>query len=50
VVEAALADVPGWVDVPEGPGHVHCERWPKESLEQWHKRHGVWSGGPGPAG
>ena len=47
VVEAALADAPDWVDVPEGPGHVHCERWPSESLEQWHKRHGLWSGAAG---
>ena len=44
VVEAALAYAPGWVDVPEGAGHVHCERWPAESLEEWHQRHGLWSG------
>ena len=41
VVEAALAYAPGWVDVPDGPGHVRCERWPAESLEEWHKRHGL---------
>ena len=39
VVEAALADSPSWVDVPKGKGHVHCRKWPQESLEDWHKRH-----------
>jgi hypothetical protein len=39
VVEAALADVAPWVDVPRGKGHVHCRHWPEESLEDWHKRH-----------
>ena len=45
VVEAALAYAPSWVDVPSGLGHVHCRLWPDESLEQWHRRHGVWNGG-----
>jgi len=44
VVEAALAGVPGWVDVPKGKGHVHCARWPTESLEEWHRRHHLLSG------
>jgi hypothetical protein len=44
VVEAALAYVPDWVDVPRGRGHVHCDTWPPESLEQWHRRKGLWSG------
>ncbi len=39
VVEAALAYVPSWVDVPKGRGHVHAQTWPSESLEEWHKRH-----------
>jgi hypothetical protein len=43
VVEAALAFAPAWVDVPKGRGHVHCAGWPAESLEEWHKRHRVWS-------
>jgi hypothetical protein len=43
VVEAALAFAPAWVDVPSGKGHVHCREWPKESLEDWHRRHGVLS-------
>ena len=43
VVEADLDDVPAWVDVPSGKGYVHCRRWPEESLEEWHKRHRLWS-------
>jgi len=38
-VEADLADAPDWVDVPSGKGHVRCERWPAESLREWHIRH-----------
>jgi hypothetical protein len=44
VVEAALAYCPDWVDVPKGKSHIHCDTWPDESLEDWHKRHGLWSG------
>jgi hypothetical protein len=43
VVEAALAFAANWVDVPKGKGHVHSQHWPSESLEAWHKRHGLWS-------
>jgi len=43
VVEAALAFAPGWVDVPRGRGHRHCDTWPEESLEEWHRRQGLWS-------
>ena len=43
VVEAALAYVPAWVDVPKGKGHVHSREWPAESLEDWHRRHKVLS-------
>ena len=46
VVEAALAFAPDWVDVPRGKGHVHCAEWPGESLEEWHRRHGLLDGGP----
>jgi hypothetical protein len=44
VVEAALEFVAPWVDVPRGKGHVHAARWPDESLEDWHRRHGLRSG------
>lgn len=32
-----------WVPVPSGPGHVHFARYPEESLEDWHRRHGLLS-------
>jgi hypothetical protein len=41
VVEAALAYAPAWVDVPRGKGHRHFDEWPEESLEDWHRRHGL---------
>ena len=44
VVEAGLAFAANWVDVPTGRGHLHCATWPAESLEDWHKRHRLWSG------
>ena len=44
VTEAALAYVPAWVDVPKGKGHTHCQHWPEESLEEWHRRHGMLGG------
>lgn len=31
-----------WVEVPQGPGHVHFPRYPKESILDWHKRHGLY--------
>ena len=43
VVEAALDFAAPWVDVPRGKGHVRVRRWPDESLEDWHKRHHLWS-------
>jgi hypothetical protein len=43
VVEAALAYAANWVDVPKGKGHVHARTWPAESLEDWHRRHGLLS-------
>lgn len=43
VVEAGLAWVAPWVDVPRGKGHRHCDTWPEESLHDWHERHGLLS-------
>ena len=43
VFEIGLAWAPAWVDVPHGPRHVHVDEMPSESLEAWHKRHGLWS-------
>lgn len=43
IVEMMLADAPGWVDVPDDPGHLHFDTYPEESLEDWHRRHGLLS-------
>ncbi|MBC8058489.1 MAG: GFA family protein [Rhizobiales bacterium] len=43
VMEIGLAWAPEWVDVPAGPGHVHVRYMPSESLEDWHRRHGLWN-------
>ena len=29
----------GWVTAEAGPGHVHFEEYPEESLADWHRRH-----------
>lgn len=34
---------PGWVEVPEGKDHRHFDEYPDESLEAWHRRHGLYS-------
>ncbi|HEY2561947.1 MAG TPA: GFA family protein [Caldimonas sp.] len=43
VVEAALDFAAPWVDVARDKRHVHVRRWPDESLEEWHRRHRLWS-------
>lgn len=45
IVHIMLEHKPDWVDVPEGPGHVHFQGYPEESIEAWHRRHGLWEGG-----
>ena len=48
VVDIGLAWSPDWVDLPQGKRgtrHVRIQEMPDESLEHWHKRHGLWSGG-----
>ena len=37
-----LAQKPDWVQVPSGDGHVHFDGVPEESIEAWHKRHGIY--------
>lgn len=39
-----IESVPSWVEVPEGARHARFPRYPEESLEAWHRRHGVWDG------
>jgi hypothetical protein len=31
-----------WVEVPHGAGHRHFARYPDESIEDWHKRRGLY--------
>ncbi|QFT32404.1 Glutathione-dependent formaldehyde-activating enzyme [Labrenzia sp. THAF82] len=33
---------PDWIDVPDGPGHVHFQRYPDLSIEEWHKSHDLY--------
>ena len=33
-----------WVEVPSGAGHTPFPAYPEESLEAWHRRHGLWEG------
>ena len=44
VVEAALDYAAPWADTAPRRGHVRYGQWPGESLEDWHKRHGLWDG------
>ena len=30
-----------WCEVPRGKGEKHVRRYPKESLEDWHRQHGL---------
>jgi hypothetical protein len=43
VVEIGLAWAPAWVDTAVAARHVRFEYMPVESIEDWHKRHGLWS-------
>jgi len=31
-----------WVKIPQGEGHRHFNRYPDESIEEWHRRHGLY--------
>ncbi len=31
-----------WVEVPTGENHQHFNRYPDESIEDWHRRHGLY--------
>ena len=44
VLEIGLAWAPSWIDVPGSAGHVQFQHMPDVSLEDWHRRHGLWSG------
>ena len=38
-VHILLDSVAKWVEVPSGKHAVHFSHYPKESIEEWHKRH-----------
>lgn len=40
-VHMLLASKAGWVRVPRGTHEVHLDGFPDESLEDWHRRHGL---------
>ncbi len=41
-VHMMLKDKPAWVQVPEGPEHVHFDGYPELSIEDWHKTQGLY--------
>ena len=41
IVHIMLEFKADWVDVPEGPGHVHFDGYPDLSIEDWHREHGL---------
>ena len=40
-VHICLDEKPDWVAVPTGPEHVHVQGSPTETVEDWHRRHGL---------
>ena len=38
----SLVDKPAWVPLDAGPGDVLFDHMPDESIEEWHRRHGLW--------
>lgn len=42
-VHIMLNHVPSWVDVPdEGSANHHFPEYPERSIEDWHRKHGLW--------
>ena len=37
-----LADKPEWVPLELGPSDLTFDGFPEESIEDWHRRHGLW--------
>lgn len=42
IVHIMLDFAVSWVTVPQGAGHRHFARYPDESIEVWHRRHGLY--------
>lgn len=32
-----------WCDIPKGKHEIHFSKYPKESIEEWHKRHKIYA-------
>ncbi len=41
-VHIMLDSAPAWAEVPKGKRHSHFDRYPEESIEDWHKARGLW--------
>ncbi|WP_428649448.1 GFA family protein [Roseibium sp.] len=41
-VHIMLEFKPDWVNLPDGPGHVHFQGYPDLSIEDWHKSKGLY--------
>lgn len=42
IVHIMLEFAASWVEIPSGERHRQFDRYPDESIEQWHKRHGLY--------
>ena len=42
IVHIMLDFAEPWIEIPQGREHRHFERYPDESIEQWHRRHGLY--------
>ena len=42
VVHIMLDFAAPWVEIPRGEGHRHFQRYPDESIADWHRRHGLY--------
>lgn len=44
IVHIMLDFAAPWVAIPRGEGHRHFQRYPDESILEWHRRHGLYEG------
>lgn len=45
-VHILLDSKANWVEVPAGPHDLHYDHFPPDSLEEWHRKHGLLDGEP----
>jgi hypothetical protein len=41
-VHILLDSAANWVEIPKGKHEIHFVHYPKESIENWHKKRGLW--------